>query len=112
MKKPNENGVYEPEKVEQLARRGRAVASVKVAQCLDGLYRFALDMHYSYGGFCSPITDRGAGHSSAQAAIDAGTEQLLRRFPKPWASEPQSVHDELRDLKAMIEDRHRQPSLF
>ena len=112
MQKPNEHGVYEADATEELARRGRAYASIKLCQCEDGLYRYALDMAYSYGGFCGPIFTKATGFTSASAAKEAATQELLRRFPKPWASDPQSVHDELRELKAMIEAKFRQPSLF
>ena len=112
MQRANEHGVYEAETVEELARRGRAYASVELCQCEDGLYRYALDMEYSYGGFCGPIFANDTGFASQNAAKEAATQELLRRFPKPWASEPQSVHDELRELRAMIEARFRQPSLF
>ena len=83
-----------------------------ICQCEDGLYRFALDMAYSYGGFGGPITGESEGYSSPNEAKDAATQRLLQRFPKAWASEPQSVHDELQALKTQIEDRLRQPTLF
>jgi hypothetical protein len=41
MQKPNENGVYEAEITEELARRGRAYAAIDLCQCEDGLYRYA-----------------------------------------------------------------------
>jgi hypothetical protein len=112
MQRANEHGVCEAETVEELARRGRAYASIELRQCEDGLYRYALDMAYSYGGFCGPIFAKATGFASQSAAKEAATQELLRRFPKPWASEPQSVHDELRELRAMIEAKHREPSLF
>ena len=112
MQKANEHGVCEAETVEELARLGRAYASVELCQCEDGLYRYALAMAYSYGGFCGPISAKGIGFDSPSAAKEAATQEMLRRFPKPWPSEPQSVHDELRELKAMIEAKFRQPSLF
>jgi hypothetical protein len=49
MKQPNENGVYEVEIIAELARRGRSYVTVRLCQCADGLYRYALDMAYSYG---------------------------------------------------------------
>jgi hypothetical protein len=112
MQQPNEHGVYEAEIVEELARRDRSHATVEICQCEDGLYRYALDMAYSNGGFCSPITGHGEGYASPAAAKDAAVQRLLQRFPKTWASEPQSVHDELRELKTQIEDKLRQPTLF
>jgi hypothetical protein len=112
MTKPNEHGAYEPQITEELARRGRSYARVKIAQCDDGLYRYALDMAYSYGGFCGPITKHGAGYATAEAAKSTATEKLLRQFPEAWPTEPQSVHDELRELKAQIERASREPMLF
>ena len=64
-------------------------------------------MMYSYGGFCGPITDHTLGFETAALAKDEATALLLERFPKPWASEPQSVHDELRDEGA---DRGAHPA--
>ena len=112
MQRANEHGVCEAEITEELARRGRAYAAVKLCQCEDRLYRYALDMAYSYGGFCGPIFVQATGFASSSAAKEAATQELLRRFPKAWGSEPQSVHDELRELRAMIEAKFRQPSLF
>jgi len=112
MKTPNENGVYEAETVTELARRGHAHASVRLCQCEDGLYRYALDMAYSHGGFCGPIFDGTPGFDSSGAASEAATREMLQHFPKAWASDPQSVHDELRELRAMIEGKSRQLSLF
>jgi hypothetical protein len=83
-----------------------------LCQCEDGLYRYALDMAYSYGGFCGPIFAKARGFESFSAAKEAATQEMLRHFPKAWASDPQSVHDELRELRAMIEARCRQPSLI
>jgi hypothetical protein len=108
----NENGVYEPEITHELARRGRSYASVKIARCDDGLYRFALDMEASDRGFCGPITDRGTGHASSEAAKTAAAEKLLQRFPTARASDPESVQNELRELKAQVEQTLREPTLF
>jgi hypothetical protein len=36
----------------------------------------------------------------------------LQRFPKAWDSEPDSVHNELRELKAQVEQALRAPMLF
>jgi len=112
MQQPNENGVYEPEIVAEVARRGRAYASVEIAECQDGLYRYALSMMYSTGGFGEPITDHGKGWNSAQAAKEAGIVDLLKRWPKGWPSDPQSMHDELREMKASVEAVFSQPTLF
>jgi hypothetical protein len=112
MRRANENGVFKVEATEELARRGRAFAAVRLCQCNDGLYRYSLDMAYSYGGFCGPISVSCKGYTTYSEAKDAGTAELLRRFPKARPSEPQSVHDELRELKVQIEHRHREPTLF
>jgi hypothetical protein len=112
MQKPNENGVYEAEIVEELARRDRSHATVEICQCEDGRYRYALDMAYSYGGFGSPITGHGEGYASPADAKNAAAQHLLMRFPEAWPSEPASVHAELRELKTQVEDKLRQPTLF
>jgi hypothetical protein len=112
MQTANEYGVFQAENVEELARRGRSYVAIELCQCADGLHRYALDISYSYGGFGGPISDHCEGFSTSRAAIDAATRELLRRFPQACAGDPQSVHDELRDLKAQIEKRFRQPSLF
>jgi hypothetical protein len=39
-------------------------------------------------------------------------EALLRRWPKPFPTDPSSVHDELRLMREQIESQLRQPSLF
>jgi hypothetical protein len=82
MQTPNENGVYETEATEELARRGRSYAAIRLCQCDDGLYRYALDVAYSYGGFCWPISASRKGFATYSEAKDAGTVELLRRFPK------------------------------
>jgi len=69
-------------------------------------------MHYSHGGFCGPISSGTTGFKTLSAAKEAATEALLRRFPKPWRSDPDSVHEELRELRAAIERGFQQPSLF
>ena len=87
MQKANEHGVCDADTTEELARRGRAHVSVKFCKCEDGLYRYALDMAYSYGGFCGPISVKATGFASQNAAREAATQDVLRRFPKAWASE-------------------------
>jgi hypothetical protein len=37
---------------------------------------------------------------------------LLKRFPTAWGSEPQSVHDELADLRSQVEAQLRQPGFL
>ena len=112
MKTPNANGVYEAEYREELARLGRSYAAVEISQCRDGLYRYRLDCMFKNSGFCGPITDRDEGFATLPAAKEAGTQELLERFPTAWPSEPQSVHDELRLMKAQVEQYFRQPTLF
>jgi hypothetical protein len=112
MKTPNENGVYEAEAVEEIARSGRSYAAVRICQCDDGLFRYSVDLMYSYGGFCGPITAGDEGFATFSAAKDAGMLELLKRWPTAWLSEPRSVHDELRELKSQIERSFSQPSLF
>lgn len=112
MTKPNEHGVYEPDITRELARCGRSYAAVTLAKCTDGLFRYAIQFHYSYGGMGGPIKDGARGYSSQAAAEDAGVVELLRCFPKWWPSEPVSVRDELAALRQMIETKHRQLSLF
>jgi hypothetical protein len=112
MQKPNKNGVYEAESTEELARRGRSYAALKLCQCKDRRYRYALDVAYSYGGFCGPISASGKGFKTYAEAKDAGMREFLRRFPKASPGDPQNVHDELRELKAQIEARWREPMLF
>jgi hypothetical protein len=112
MKPANEYGVYEEGSIEELARRGRSYAAVKTCQCEDGLFRYGLDLMYSYGGFSFPISSSQEGFASPIAAKEAGTVDLLEHFPTAWGSEPQSVHDELREMKAQIERNFCQPSLF
>jgi hypothetical protein len=112
MKTANEHGAYEGGSVEELARRGRSYAVISICQCEDGLFRYGLDVMYSYGGFAFPISSSQKGFASASAAEEAGIIELLKRFPKAWENEPQSVHDELWDMKAQIEQNFCQPSLF
>ena len=112
MSAPNACGVYEPQYTIELARIGRSVASITIAQCQDGQFRYATHLHYSYGGFSGPITDRSAGFASRRDAEDAALGDLVRRFPQTNASDPTSVHAELKALRARVEEVVRQPSLF
>ena len=110
---PNEYGAMRPGHREVVARHGeRYYAAVNVALCEDGLYRISTSMMYSYGGFSGPVFMEGQGFATLVAAIDAGLHELLRRWHKPFPSEPQSVHDELNGMRQQIEARLRQPSLF
>jgi hypothetical protein len=108
----NENGVYLNYQTETVASRGRSVAEVKIAQCDDGLFRFATCIHYSYGGFSGPSTDKTDGFPTYRQAKTAGITELLEQFPKACGSEPQSVHSELKQMREQVERQLRQPSLF
>jgi hypothetical protein len=81
MRTANENGVFEPELTEELARRSRSYAAVKIAQCDDGLFRYALEVMYSYGGFFGPITLQGEGYSTHKAAKDAARGEAVKPLP-------------------------------
>ena len=98
----NENGVYLDYQTEIVAQRGRSRAEVEIAKCDDGLFRFSIGLHYSYGGFCGPITDEGNGYATYAEAKTAGIANLLEQFPTAWESEPESVHTELRDLRSQV----------
>lgn len=110
--KPNMNGVLAEGIHEVVARRNRAYAAVNIALCDDRLYRMSVEMSYSHGGFSGPITFHCPGYPTIEAARIAGLEELLRRWHTPFPSDPQSVHDELSDLKCQVEARLRQPTLF
>lgn len=110
---PNEFGSMNAGYEETVARHGaRYFARVNVALCEDGLYRFSTSMMYSYGGFSGPVFMSAPGFATVAAAIHAGLEDLLNRWHKPFPPEPQSVHDELADMRRQIEARLRQPTLF
>ena len=109
---PNEFGALTPGYRETVARHGRCFAAVNVARCEDGLYRCSTTLLYSYGGFSGPVFIDSPGFSTVAAAVDAGLAELLRRWHNPFASEPQSVHDELADMRRQIEARLRQPMLL
>lgn len=111
--KPNENGAMKAGYREVVARHGeRYFASVNVAWCEDALYRQSTSLMYSYGGHSGPVFISGHGYPSVAAALDAGLMELLRRWHTPFPSEPQSVHDELNDMRQQIEARLRQPMLL
>jgi hypothetical protein len=109
---PNEHGVLNIGHEEIVARHGRSQAIVRLALCEDGLYRQATSIHYSYGGFGGPIWLDCPGYATVAEARTAGLEELLRRWPTAWPSEPQSVHDELAELRRQVEAQLLQPSLF
>ncbi len=109
---PNENGVYTKYQTEAIARHNRSHASVEIARCTDGRYRFSVGVTYSYGGFSGPITDKGEGFEHYDDARRAGVAELLKRFPKPWPSDPHSVHAELEIMRKQVAECIRQPTLF
>ena len=109
---PNCNGVLPEGLHDVLARRNRSYAAVNIALCEDGLYRMSVELRYSYGGFSGPIRLDDEGYPSLDAARTAGLRELLEQWPKPFASEPQSVHDELITMRDQVEVRLQQPSLF
>jgi hypothetical protein len=110
--KPNEYGAMNAGQREVVASHGRAFAAVKIALCEDGLYRFSVELNYSYGGFCGPVWIETEGYSSIAEARTAGLEDLLRRWHTPFPSEPTSVHTELRVMRDQIESQLCQRSLF
>jgi hypothetical protein len=110
--KPNMNGVLPEGLHDVVARRNRAYAAVNIALCDDGLYRMSVEMNYSHGGFSGPISIDDEGFATLAAARLAGLEELLRRWHKPFRSDPQTVHDELADMRQQVEARLRQPTLF
>lgn len=109
---PNEHGVLEPGHREIVASRGRAHAAVSIALREDGGFAYGLEMHYRHGGFSIPICIDRESFPTQEAARTAALGELLRRWHKPFASEPASVHEELRDLREQVESHLRQPSLF
>jgi hypothetical protein len=110
---PNEYGAMRAGHREIVARHSeRCFAAVNIALCEDGLYRQSTSMMYSYGGHSSPVFLSTPGYRTFAEAIDAGLHELLRRWHGPFHSEPQSVRDELDDIRQQIESRLKQPSLF
>jgi hypothetical protein len=112
MRTPNENGVYPAELTEEVARTGHAHATLSFCHCDDGQHRFAVSMEWSTGGRGEPISAEDEGFATLAEARDAGLQRLLARWPAVWPSEPQSVRDELQAMKAQIQARFSQPSLF
>jgi len=110
--KPNDCGALDAGLQEVVASRGRAYAAIRIAWCDDGLYRIGVEMHYSHGGFAFPISIHADGFATLDAARTAALEQLLRSWHQPFPSEPDSVRAELHEMRAQVEARLRQPSLF
>ena len=109
---PNEHGVLESGYREVVASRGRAYAAVNIALREDGRFAYGLELNYSYGGFVFPIAANGESFATKQAAREASLTELLGHWHTPFASEPASVHEELRNLREQVESHLRQPSLF
>lgn len=109
---PNQHGVLPEGHRETIAQRGRFHATIRIALCEDGRFRYGLDMMYSYGGFSFPISIDDGSFDSLVSAREAAIETLLRHFPQPFHCDPASVHAELRDLREQVEGCLRQPSLF
>ncbi len=110
--KPNECGVYEADSREIVAQRGRSAASITLAVCEDGLYRFGVEFHYVTGGMSSPISIHGPGFATREAAGAAACESLLRAWHMPFPSDTESVRSDLAEMRAQIEARLMQPTLF
>jgi len=109
---PNEYGILPEGLSETLARHGRAHATINIALCEDGQFRYGMSLMYSHGGFSSPISASCQGFPSIEAARAAAIERMLSRWHSPFPSDPASVHDELRHLREQLEAHLRQPSLF
>lgn len=112
MRSPNENGVYEEEHREAVARYKRAEAYVTTCYCDDGFYRYGYSFSYSYGGMSSPISRRDTAYPTRREAIDAGTAKLLERLHAPNASMPLSVKKELDAIRGQLEALLLQPCLL
>ena len=108
---PNEHGCLRGGVTEVVAHLGRSEAVVKIARCPDGAYRFSVGLTYSYGGFSGPITMDDEPYPT-RTRHGMPVWRNSARWHKPFASDPQSVHDELRILREQIESQLRQPSLF
>lgn len=110
--KPNQHGVLPEDNREIVASRGRAFAAIRFALSEDGLYRYGLELNYSYGGLSYPICIDGEGFHTVEAARTAALEQLLRSCPKSFPSDPESIRVELFDLHRQVTTRLSQPTLF
>jgi hypothetical protein len=110
--KPNQIGVLDTGRREVVATCGRFYAAVNFALSEDGHYRYSVELFYSYGGFCGPIFDTAEGFATEAEARTAALEELLRKWHRPFPSEPASVHEELRILRDQVQGQLSQPSLF
>lgn len=114
MNTPNENGVYEFFQTETIAKLkgGCPYVSIRICNCDDGLFRYGLEVRCARVGFSFAPNIKQRGFNSSNAAKEAAMIELLAGFPKAMENDPQIVHDELRQLKAQIEAKIAQPSLF
>ncbi|GIK23576.1 MAG: hypothetical protein BroJett005_29900 [Ignavibacteriota bacterium] len=110
--KPNECGVLDAGLREVVATHGRSYAAIRIALCEDGLYRIGVEMHYAHGGFAFPVSIHAEGFATLDAGRTAALVLLLRSWHAPFPSEPESVRAELADMRAQVEARLRQPTLF
>jgi hypothetical protein len=108
----NERGIYPTTSFEIVAQDGMSYAEIGFAHCDDKQFRFALSLHYSRGGFASPIFEDAPAFSTQSAARFAALASLIARWPKPFLSDPASVHDELRLMRDQIASQLSQPTLF
>lgn len=112
MSRLTEYDVYPATTPEVVARHGRSFAEIQFAYCDDGRFRFALSVQYSYGGYGGPIFAEAPSYSDMSSARVAALEAMLSDWPKAFASDPASVHEELRLMREQIASQLRQPSLF
>lgn len=110
--KPNECGVLDAGLREVVATHGRGYAAIRIAFCEDSLYRIGVEMHYAHGGFAFPISIHAEGFAALDAGRTAALELLLCSWHDPFPSEPEGVRVELAEMRAQVEARLRQPSLF
>lgn len=110
---PNEYGALKGGSLRIVARRReRSYAGVRIAFCEDGLFRFSIELRYSYGGCGGPIFDTDQGYATEGAAEIAGVEELLGKWPTVLPYQPVSVNEELHDMHCQLQARLSQPSLF
>ena len=108
----NDRGILTDYITETVATVGYSTAEVNIALGDDQRYRFGVSLSYSYGGFgFAPAADAEPYATYAEAR-DAGMQALLKHWHTPFASDPASVHEELRMLREQVLVRLRQPTLF
>lgn len=108
----SDRNIYPATSREIVAQLGRSFAEIRFAYCDDGLFRFSLALQYSYGGYGGPIFAGAEPYPDIATARVAALEQLLADWPKPFAGDPASVHEELRLLRQQIAAKLSQPTLF